>query len=332
MNHGRGLALLLLLALLACALALAVGSSGWGFARPDIVREVRLPRVLAGFGCGAALALSGALLQLLTRNALADPYVLGVSGGASVGALTVMLLAAEGAAWLALPGLEWAVAIGATAGAALATLLLLGLSWRLLTATSPGAASDRSTTLLLVGAMIGSASAAAVALLLSIAGDQPLRSMVFWLIGDLNGASHWLAVWLAAGAALLVTWPRARQLDWMARGDSWAATLGVAVVRRRRTALLAAALATGAAVATAGAIGFVGLVVPHALRLAGLRDAAVLLPASVLLGGSFVVLADTAARTLLAPTQLPVGVLAAAVGVPSFLALLLHPAQAAGRR
>ena len=333
MKGWRGLPWLLALALLACGIALAAGSSGWGFARLDIVREVRLPRVLAGFGTGAALALSGALLQLLTRNPLADPYVLGVSGGAAVGALAMMLLAsaaAEGV--LAMLGFEWAVAIGAALGAVLATLLLLALSWRLIAGQRPGAADDSSVSLLLIGVMIGSASAAMVALLLSLAADLPLRGMVFWLIGDLNGATHWLAVWLALGAALFANWPWARQLDWMARGDAWAATLGANVVARRLSVLLGAALATGAAVATAGSIGFVGLVVPHALRLAGVRQAAVLLPASALGGGSFVVLVDALARTIVAPTQLPVGVLAAAIGVPAFLGLLLHPRHAAGRR
>ena len=121
-----------------------------------------------------------------------------------------------------------------------------------------------------------------------------------------------------------IVWPTARQLDWLARGDAWAATLGVPVARRRRSVLLAAALATGAAVATAGAIGFVGLVVPHALRRAGLRSAPFLLPASALGGGAFVVAVDAAARTIVAPMQLPVGVLAAAIGVPSFIVMLLR--------
>ncbi len=333
MSGWRSLALLLVLALLACAVGLAAGSSGWGFARLDIVREVRLPRVLAGFGAGAALALSGALLQLLTRNPLADPYVLGVSGGASVGALGTMLLAAApGGGILAAIGLESAVALGAAAGAALATLLLLALSWRLIADGGFGVRDDGAVSLLLVGVMIGSASAAIVAMLLSLAGDVPLRGMIFWLMGDLNGATQWLAVWIALGVALAVNWPWAHQLDWMARGNAWASTLGANVVARRLSVLLAAALATGCAVATAGSIGFVGLVVPHALRLAGVRRAAVLLPACVLGGGSFVVLVDTLARTVAAPTQLPVGVLAAAIGVPAFLVLLLHPRAVAGGR
>jgi iron complex transport system permease protein len=319
---------LLAFALGALALGLAAGSSGWGWATPEILTAVRAPRVLAGFGSGAALALSGALMQLLTRNALADPYVLGVSGGASVGALTALAFGAW--AGLALPP-EWTLFAGAALGALAAAALLFALSWRLLGRTGVAGTAESSVALLLVGVMIGTAASAVVSMLLVLATDVQLRGMVFWLLGDLNGATEWGVVWLAVGAALVLVWPTARQLDWLARGDAWAATLGVPVARRRRTALAAAALATGAAVATAGAIGFVGLVVPHALRLVGARDAARLLPASALGGGAFVVLADALARTVVAPVQLPVGVIAAAVGVPSFLALLLQGTARARR-
>jgi iron complex transport system permease protein len=314
--------------LAALLLGLAAGSSGWGFAAPEIVWQIRAPRVLAGFGAGAALALSGALMQLLTRNALADPYVLGVSSGASVGALGAMLLGALGsAAWWA----EWGVAGGAALGALGATLLLLALSWRVLARAGVSGAQEAPVSLLLIGVMIGAAGSAVVTLLLTFAPEAQLRGMVFWLLGDLNGATHWSAVWTALLVALAMSWPWAHQLDWLARGDAWAATLGVPVLLRRRQVLLASALATGGAVATGGAIGFVGLVAPHALRLLGLRQAPWLLPASALAGGSFVVLADAAARTVVAPIQLPVGVIAAAVGVPSFLALLLHGPRGASR-
>jgi iron complex transport system permease protein len=308
-------------ALVSVLLGLAAGSAGWGWVGPEIVWQIRAPRVLAGFGVGAALALSGALMQLLTRNALADPYVLGVSGGASVGALSAMLLGAlGGAAWIA----DWGIAGGAALGALGATLLLLLLSWRVFASAGLAAGQEAPVSLLLIGVMIGAACSALVTLLLTLAPEAQLRGMVFWLLGDLNGVTHWAAVWLAFALALAATWPWAHQLDWLARGDAWAATLGVPVQRRRRQVLAASALATGAAVATGGAIGFVGLVAPHALRLAGLRTAPLLLPASALAGGAFVVLADAAARTLVAPLQLPVGVIAAAVGVPSFLALLLR--------
>jgi iron complex transport system permease protein len=314
-------------AVFACALGVLAGSSGFGAAPAEIFWTIRVPRVLAGFGAGAALAVSGALMQLLTRNALADPYVLGVAGGASVGALGAMLAAAGGGLVLS----EWGVALGAAAGAALASALLFGLLWGRLAAQAVAPGNDAPTALLLVGVMIGSGCSAVVSLILTLADEGQLRGMVFWLLGDLNGATQWQIVWVALALALLIVWPTAHHLDWMARGDAWAATLGVAVGRRRRGVLLAASIATGAAVATAGAIGFVGLVVPHALRLLGVRAAPLLLPASALGGGAFVVLADAVARTAVAPLQLPVGVLAAAVGVPTFIAMLLRRPAAAGR-
>jgi iron complex transport system permease protein len=318
------LAGLVALAVAALALGLAAGSSGWGYAAADIVWQVRAPRVFAGFGAGASLGLAGALLQLLTRNPLADPYVLGVSGGASVGALAAL---AFGVLFgVAAGGL---VVAGALAGAAAAAALLFALSWRFLGGSAVGGTRETSFALLLVGVMIGTAASAVVSMLLVLASDLQLRGMVFWLLGDLDGATQAMPACAGASLALALAWPRARELDWMARGDAWAATLGVPVARRRRVALLAAALATATAVTTAGAIGFVGLVVPHALRLLGLREAAWLLPASALGGGAFVVLADAAARTVVAPLQLPVGVIAAAVGVPAFLALLLSNAREA---
>jgi len=254
--------------------------------------------------------------------------VLGVASGASVGALSTMMVGGlAGAAWWT----EWSLAGGAAVGALGATLLLLGLSWRVLAPPGISAMQEAPVSLLLIGVMIGSAGSAVVTLLLTFAPEAQLRGMVFWLLGDLNGATHWSAVWVALVVALAVSWPWAHQLDWLARGDAWAATLGVPVVRRRRQVLMASAVATGGAVATAGAVGFVGLVAPHALRLLGLRQAPWLLPASALAGGSFVVLADAVARTVAAPIQLPVGVIAAAVGVPSFLALLLHGRHGGGR-
>jgi iron complex transport system permease protein len=316
-----------LAALGACALGVLAGSTGIGAASPEILWQIRVPRVLAGFGAGAALAVSGALMQLLTRNPLADPYVLGVAGGAAVGALGTMLLAGVGVAAVS----EWSIALGAAVGAALAALLLFGLLGRRLAGPVSAVRADGSTTLLLVGVMIGSGFSAIASLILTLADQGQLRGMVFWLLGDLNGAAQWQIVWLALAIALAIVWPTARQLDWLARGDAWAATLGVPVARRRLLALLAAAIGTGAAVATAGAIGFVGLVVPHALRLLGVRAATWLLPASALGGGAFVVLVDAAARTVVAPVQLPVGVLAAAIGVPAFIAMLLHRPRG-GRR
>jgi len=190
-----------------CALGVLAGSSGFGWAAPDIVWRIRVPRVLAGFGAGAALAVSGALMQALTRNALADPYVLGVAGGASVGALAVMLAASAGGIGLG----EWGVALGAAVGAGVASALLFGLMWRRLTNHSAG--TDASAALLLVGVMIGSGCTAVVSLILSVADEGQLRGMVFWLLGDLNGATHWEIVWAALALTMLLVWPSARELD-----------------------------------------------------------------------------------------------------------------------
>lgn len=300
----------------ALLLGLLAGSSGWGWPQGEIFWLIRLPRVLAAFGTGAALALAGALIQLVTRNPLGDPHILGITSGASVGALLTLLMAPVGS--LFMPEL------GATLGALGAMSLVFALAWRSMGRGLAPSAQPGTVIVLLVGVMIGAACSAAVSFMLAVATDSQLHSLIFWLLGDLNGTALWWPVWLAAGLALLLTWPRAHELDWLARGDAWAWTLGVPVARRRRLAILAACLATGAAVATAGSIGFVGLVAPHIVRLTGLRAARVLLPFSALFGGVFLVLADTVARTLVAPAQLPVGVISAAVGVPLFLMLLLR--------
>lgn len=314
------LALALLLAAITVpasfALGLLAGSAGWGWPSDEIFWLIRLPRVLAAFGSGAALALAGALIQLVTRNPLADPHVLGVTSGASLGAVLMLLLAPA--------GLLLAPETGAVAGAVVAMTMVFTLAWRGMGRGLSPSASPGTVIVLLVGVMIGSACAAGVSFILSVADDAQLRSIVFWLLGDLNGASLWWPVWLAVALAMLLAWPRAQELDWIARGDAWAWTLGVPVAQRRRLAIFAACLATGAAVATAGSIGFVGLVAPHIVRLAGLRHARMLIPFSALFGGVFLVLADTVARTALAPSQLPIGVISAAVGVPLFLALLLR--------
>jgi iron complex transport system permease protein len=326
------------LASTAVGIGLASGSSGFGWPAGEVLWQIRWPRVLAGFGAGAALALAGALLQQLSRNALADPYVMGVSSGAAVAALGWMLLAGSVAGLASVPAAviavvqhPVAVSVAAAAGAAAAMALLLALSWRMLARTAVLAAPEAPVALLLIGVMIGSGGTAAVSLMLALAPDAQLRGMVFWLLGDLNGVMHGGAVWVGLALALAVVWPQSRALDWLARGEAWASTLGVDVPALQRRTLVAAALATGAAVATAGAIGFVGLVVPHAMRLLGLRRMAVLLPASAVAGGAFVVLADALARTVVAPVQLPVGVICAALGVPAFIALLLRGSSRAGR-
>jgi len=312
------------LALLSIALALMVGSisipindvvstligTDNNSTSSEIVRSLRLPRALAGFACGGLLALAGALLQVLLRNPLADPYILGISGGAGVGAVLAILL-----------GFGVAGSNGASfVGALLAMLMVFGLAH--------GDGSWTQTRLLLTGVIVASGCGATVTLMQSMAPDNKLRGMVFWLMGDLSQAGDPRLVLGVLVAVLLVSLPFARELNILTRGTDRAQTLGVHVDGLRRGVYLVASLATAAAVTQAGSIGFVGLIVPHLVRLAVGNDQRLLLPASVLAGGSLLVIADTLARTVIAPQQLPVGVLTALIGVPVFLFLLARDAQA----
>jgi iron complex transport system permease protein len=304
------------LAVLSIGLALTVGSlriplsdvlaalAGREVPGIDVVLELRLPRALAGFACGGLLALAGTLMQVLLRNPLADPYVLGISGGAGCGALFAILL---GLPTLGIDGLAFAGALGAM-------FLVFGLAH--------GDGSWTQTRLLLTGVIVAAGCGALVALMLAIAPEERLRGMLYWLMGDLAQASGWLPALLALVVGLTLAMPFARELNLLARGMLQAQALGVAVHKLRYAIFLLASLATAASVTTAGSIGFVGLVVPHLVRLATGNDQRLLLPASVLAGGALLVLADTLARTLIAPQQLPVGVLTALIGVPVFLALL----------
>lgn len=285
----------------------ALSGSDHGVAA-DVVRTLRLPRTLAGFACGGLLALVGTLMQVLLRNPLADPYVLGISGGASVGALAAMLLG--------LPLLF--LHAGAFLGALGVMLAVFGLAH--------GDGSWTQTRLLLTGVIVAAGCGALVALMLSLAPEQQLRGMLYWLMGDLSQVeTPWPAlVLLAVGMACAM--PFARDLGLLARSELLAQSLGVPVGRRRLQIYLLASLLTAAAVNIAGSIGFIGLVVPHLVRL-GMRTSAgndqrLLLPAAVLAGGTLLVAADTLARILIAPQQLPVGVLTALLGVPVFLLLL----------
>ena len=310
------LASLTLLALVSIALALMVGSYrvapadvlavllGGEAGGGEVVLQLRLPRALAGFACGGLLALAGALMQVLLRNPLADPYVLGISGGAGVGAMFAIMI---GLPVLGVDGLAFA-------GALAAMFIVFGLAH--------GDGSWTQTRLLLTGVIVAAGCGALIALMLSIADDHKLRGMLFWLMGDLGQTTSPWPPLLALAVALAATMPFARELNLLARGLLQARALGVAVDRLRYVVYLLASLATAASVTTAGSIGFVGLVVPHLVRLATGNDQRLLLPASVLAGGSLLVLADTAARSIIAPQQLPVGVLTALIGVPVFLFLL----------
>jgi iron complex transport system permease protein len=276
----------------------------------DVVRNLRLPRALAGFACGGLLALAGALLQVLLRNPLADPYVLGISGGAGVGAMLAIL---AGLSAFGINGFAFLGALGAM-------LIVFGLAH--------GDCSWTQTRLLLTGVIVAAGCGAVVALILSLAPEHKLHGMLFWLMGDLSQSNDPGLTLATLALALLVALPFTRELNLLARGADTAQTLGVAVGRLRLGVYVVASLATAAAVTQAGSIGFIGLIVPHLVRLATGNDQRLLLPASVLAGGSLLVIADTLARTIVAPQQLPVGVLTALIGVPVFLFLLTRDAQA----
>jgi iron complex transport system permease protein len=269
-----------------------------------VIHELRLPRALAAFAVGGLLALSGALLQVLLRNPLADPYVLGISGGAAVATLLSML-AGLGAGWLR---------GNAFLGAMLSMLIVFGLS-------RAGAAWTQNR-LLLTGVVVAAGWGAVISLILAMAPAAQVQGMLFWLIGDLSYASQPGVAITALVIGLAVSLWLARPLNLLMRGENVAATLGENPARLRLMIYLLASLLTAMAVTLAGSIGFVGLIIPHILRLAGGSDHRFLLPASVLFGGGFLTVADTLARSGAAPMQLPVGVLTALLGVPVFLFLL----------
>jgi len=308
------LLLLLAAAALSLLLALALGSVAlnWGAAwRADdggiarsLLLELRLPRALAAFAVGALLALSGCLMQVLLRNPLADPYILGVSGGAAVGGLSVI---AAGAAGSLLP-------VGAFGGAFGSILLVFALAG--------GDRSHAQTRLLLTGVVIAAGWGAVTALLLALSPDTQLRGMVFWLLGDLSAGGLPFLALATLVLALALTLPRAPALNVLAQGDLTAQALGVPVVSLRRLLYFVASGCAAMAVATAGTIGFVGLLAPHLARLVLGNDQRILLPGSALAGGALLTLADTVARSVIAPTQLPVGAVTALLGVPLFLYLL----------
>ena len=269
-----------------------------------IVWDVRVPRALAAFACGALLALSGALLQVLLRNPLADPAILGVSGGAAAGALAAMLFGAAAAA----------VNLCALAGAALAAAAVFAFSL--------GRSGWNPYRVLLTGVALAAGFGALVGLILALAPASQVQGMLFWLLGDLSPAGDPTAALVVLAACAVLAFSQARALDVLVLGEDKARSLGVAVTRVQTLTFGCATVATVAAVLLGGTIGFVGLVVPHLLRLAGVHRHAVLLPLAACLGGSLLALADTLARSVAAPAELPVGVLTAMIGVPVLLALL----------
>ena len=315
------LGLLALALLAALLLSLGLGSYARGFAdlpgllgsdAPSVERtvllELRLPRALSALVVGGQLALAGVLMQALLRNPLADPYVLGVSGGASVAAL-LSLMAGLGGFW---------VASAAFGGAVLNVVLVFGLVGGL----GAGGGNWSAGRLLLTGVVIASGWGAVVSFLLAVSDGQAVKSMLFWLMGDFSHVPvpGWNTLVLALG--LLFALAVARPLNLLVRGQQQAQALGVEVRPLKLGLFLVTSLLTASAVTQAGSVGFLGLVVPHMLRLLIGSDHRWLVPASVLGGGLLLLLADTLARTLIAPQQLPVGVITAFLGVPLFLWLL----------
>jgi len=269
-----------------------------------IIWDLRAPRAYIAFVTGGLLSLAGLIMQVLLRNPLADPYILGVSSGASVAALSAMALGFSGA---------W-ISSSAFFGAFISILLVFGLSHR--------QGSWNPSRLLLTGVVIAAGWGAMINFILSISPDKPLRGMLFWLMGDINNITPDPVSFVVLIIGTIITLSIARHLNILSRGDLQATALGVSVKPLRISLFILASCLTAFAVIQAGSVGFIGLIVPHMLRLLIGSDHRILIPTSVLLGGSLLLISDTIARTIIAPQQLPVGVITAFIGVPFFLYLL----------
>jgi iron complex transport system permease protein len=281
-----------------------------------VVQTVRLPRVLQGLLAGSALAVSGVLLQALFRNPLADPALIGVSAGAALGAVAVIVLGATLLVGVSRVLGVWTLPLAAFAGALLTALLVFALARR------DGVLDP--TTMLLCGIAINALTGAGIGLLTYLASDEQLRNLTFWSLGSL-GAATWgslmgmapVALVLLVGAPLL-----ARPLNALLLGESEALHLGIAVERLKRWVITLAAAGAGAVVAVCGVIGFIGLIAPHMARLLAGPDHRVVLPLAALLGASLLTAGDLIARVAVRPAELPIGILTALLGAPFFLWLL----------
>jgi iron complex transport system permease protein len=317
MSRAAGIIVLSLVASISVVIGLAAGSISIPFAKlvsvlmqpgsdaiSDIVWKLRLPRVLASFSCGALLALAGTLMQVLLRNPLADPYVFGISGGAALGVMFGMLL-----------GLGTLVQTGlGLGGAVLASALVFGLSLR--------AGNWNPYRLLLTGVVVAAGLNALLSLILVLAPQTAVKGMLYWLMGDLGYAGNPLPALIVLALLFVIVMPFAPAMNVLALGRMKAKSLGVAVSGIEILLFGVAAVAAVTAVLVGGTVGFVGLIVPHLVRLIGFADHRWLLPGSILVGGGFLTLADTVARSAWAPLQFPVGVLTALLGVPILLLLL----------
>lgn len=272
-----------------------------------IVADIRIPRILMAITVGAALSVAGAAYQALLRNPLADPYILGVSTGAALGAILATIFAES---------LPVGRPIAAFIGAVITILVVyfLGQSRQ---------GSSSSVRLILAGVIVNAFLSSSVIFLVTTASGSRQRSVLSWLIGDLSGEARLLpvvALFILAGAAVI--YANARSLNLLMTGEEEALALGVEVERVKLTVYFAASFITGAAVAVSGVIGFVGLIIPHAIRLAGGSDNRLVIPASAFVGGAFLLLADTVARTVISPRELHIGVITALIGAPVFIYLL----------
>ncbi|GAA0213193.1 MULTISPECIES: FecCD family ABC transporter permease [Corynebacterium] len=307
-----------LLSLLALAAAIVVslplGSSGISVFDLDsmspvqrsILTELRLPRVLMAACVGAILAVCGVAMQAITHNDLAEPYLLGISSGASTGAVIAIMFST----W------QWGIVVGAAVGGLTSFMLLMAL----LRHTRADA-----TRVVLTGVLVGFLFQSLTSLVVTASGNaESTRGIMFWLLGVLS-AARWntlIVVAIAGAVGLVVLWLLSRHLDALTLGDATAHTMGVPVVAVRYTVLIVVSLLTAATVAAVGAIGFVGLIVPHAVRMVQGPLHARLIPVAAIVGALFLVIADAIARVLFAPQELPVGVITALIGVPVFFIIL----------
>ena len=282
-----------------------------------VIYNIRLPRMILGVLVGAALATSGLLMQGLFRNPLADPGLVGVSAGAGLGAVGIIVLGATALAPLTTLLGIYSLQIASFIGGLITTFILYRVATK--------AGQTAIATMLLAGIAIGALAGAVTGVLVYLATDNQLRDLTFWGLGSLSG-SNWTKI-MASGpiilAALVASSFLARGLNALTLGEATAGHLGLPVQRFKLAAIVAVAAATGASVAVSGGIGFVGIVVPHLLRLVIGPDHRYLLPASALLGASFLLLADAVSRLVVAPAELPIGIVTAAVGGPFFLWILL---------
>lgn len=282
--------------------------SGLTSTEKTIIFSIRFPRIIFAGIVGASLSTAGVVFQALLRNPLADPYILGISGGSAVGAITGIIIGA-GVVPFGISGLAFL-------GAVLTVILVFGIA--------KTGKEFRSSTLLLAGVIVNAFFSAVIMFLISTSRNADLHNIMFWLMGDLSLATSGeiILAGLSLIAGFIIIYIYSRSLNLIVTGEETAMQLGVNVEETKKILFFVASLVVGVAVSVSGVIGFVGLIIPHIMRMLLGSDHRLLLPASLLFGASFLVLADTIARTIIAPTELPVGVITAMCGAPYFIYLL----------